>query len=73
MPIKMPQASPVIGFGLGTKKATETLSVRIITVDTDAEFGSFEYERAVIAAALAAKAKEQAEFQDKQNVRINLE
>jgi hypothetical protein len=63
MPIKVPQASPVIGFGLKTKKSSEALPVRTIEVNTDAPFGSFAYELAVTAACLAAKAKEQAELQ----------
>jgi len=69
MPIKTPQATPVRGFGLGTKKSTDTLPVKTLIVDTEAEFGSYEYERAVIAATLAAKQAEQAELQDKQNAR----
>lgn len=59
MPIKPPQAAPVTGFRFGTKKATETLPVRTLIVNTAAKFGSYEYERAVIAAALAAKQEEQ--------------
>jgi hypothetical protein len=72
MPVKPPQATPVRGFGLGTKKATQTLPVRTLIVDTDAPLGSNAFEESVRRACLAAKAAEQLEMEqkdDEQNVR----
>ena len=68
MPIKTPQAAPIQGFGLGTKKATETHPVKVINVDSDAKFGTVAYEEAVRLACLAAKAEDQRRLEVEQNV-----
>jgi hypothetical protein len=54
-------------IGLNTKAATEMLPVRVLEVNTTAEFGSFEYEHAVTAAVLAAKRAEQEGLQEQQS------
>ena len=61
----------VTKIGLNTNSATESLPVRVITVDSDAPFGSDTHKRAVTAAALAVKRAEQARLENDAEEGIN--
>jgi hypothetical protein len=50
-------------FALNTNRGSDTMSVRIVEVDTDALLGTNAYDFAVSAACIAAKRAEQEELE----------